>query len=130
MSISLRELALDKRADRGCRPRVTFAPVYGRSSNRSLETVEPVSPPRKRKLEKSGQPNLRERGRKLARSGVSWHLKVIVCIFPNFAAAEKVENSLTRPLELRFEVADGSAEGQGRNSTDGFPVVVHRDLCA
>jgi hypothetical protein len=55
MSISLRELALDKRVDRGCRPRVTFPPVYGRSSNRSLETVEPVSPPRKRKLEKSEQ---------------------------------------------------------------------------
>jgi hypothetical protein len=55
MSFSLRELALDERADRGCRPRVTFAPVYGRSSNRSLETVEPVSPPRKRKLEKSEQ---------------------------------------------------------------------------
>src|SRR5438067_2022021 len=32
-------------------PRVGVAPAYGRSSNRSLETVEPVSPQPKRKLE-------------------------------------------------------------------------------
>ena len=31
------------------------APACGRSSNRSLATVEPVSPPRNRKLEKSEQ---------------------------------------------------------------------------
>jgi hypothetical protein len=49
---------------------------------------------------------------KLARRGVSWHLKITVCIFPNFkAAAEKVENSFTRALELRFEEADGSIVG-------------------
>jgi hypothetical protein len=51
MTISLRELAIDKRADRGCRPRIGVAPAYGCSSNRSLETVEPVSPQPKRKLE-------------------------------------------------------------------------------
>jgi hypothetical protein len=55
MSFSLRELAFDKRADRDCRPRAGVAPAYVRSSNRSLETVEPVSPPRNRKLEKSEQ---------------------------------------------------------------------------
>jgi hypothetical protein len=52
MSISLRELAFNKRAER---PRAGVAPAYGRFSNRSLETVEPVSPPRNRKLEKSEQ---------------------------------------------------------------------------
>jgi hypothetical protein len=48
--------------------------------------------------------------------------------FLSFAAAEEVENSLTRPLELGFDEADGSIEGQGRNSTDGDPIVADRDL--
>jgi hypothetical protein len=51
MSFSLRELVIDKSADRGCRPGAGVAPGCGRSSNRSLETVEPVSPQPKRKSE-------------------------------------------------------------------------------